>query len=58
MHILYPKIDEKELLKQVAKGNIPAMLNIIMRNQYVINEKLNKLLKESKNGKTSCKCEE
>ena len=34
-----------ELTEKMKSGNIPAYLEIIMHNQLVLNEKLNKLLK-------------
>ena len=56
MKVKYPKVlsrnfNKKEagiLLKDLAKGNIPAYLNVILHNQLVLNDKLNKLLVKKK----------
>lgn len=43
------KFTDKELERQVERameGNIPANFNIILHNQRIINDKLNKLLKK------------
>lgn len=43
------KFTDRELERQVERameGNIPANFNIILHNQRIINDKLNKLLKK------------
>ena len=41
----YTEEEAKRIHKAGEDGNIPAMLEIIMHNQLVINHKLNRLLK-------------
>ena len=48
MRITYPAIDEKQMeetIRIASKGNIPAVLGIILHNQFVINKNIEKLLK-------------
>lgn len=48
VRMLVIKFTDKELERQAERameGNIPANFNIILHNQRIINDKLNKLLK-------------
>ena len=49
-HVIGPELDSREAEKTVreaSKGNIQARLHLIMHNQLIINNKLNKLLGEN-----------
>ncbi len=46
--VIFPDLTEEEMEKvkaDMVSGNIPAMVMIVMHNQAVLNEKLNKLIK-------------
>ena len=51
----YPTDEQLNQIKEdMLKGNIPAFLQILLNNQRIMNEKLNKLLERSeKDGKES-----
>lgn len=42
--VVFPNLDEKEINKRINENGIDNILSLIMHNQGVINEKLNKLL--------------
>ena len=47
--MIVPNFSEEDLEKKLdaaVKGNIPAMLELVLHNQFIINEKLNKLIKK------------